>query len=570
MAIKNASDLLVYKHTTPARKQVTRIKVKTTTPFEDYASSQTCKLNNVTDNAGVVSDNVTVTPTDNTGDDVCAAIKSTLEHANYDYTVTAVATSGTFKFIDCTNGTQGEVPLLDLINGTGTFKNNAVKVTIITQGQTEVYEPVAHSTSASISIGADMRDTTSKDSQGFYEGTSSQKTVEISTDALVDLGANVNNRSFFEDITSSSGDVRLKYSDRIRNILNTKFTQSGLDGFIKTSNLTQLNAQEDYKGTNTGSKLSTDVNNFNTHPYLRYDVDASLAEGKKFTWSLYLKGVGSSDTVSLNTIDSSVVYDNCTIKKLSGDGTASKISNNNFRVTGLSNSSWTRVSFSTNTNISLSGHSTLSFYLYPGVLVSPSTENILTSSWQVEFSASASDYQDPSDISCYSGLFLPTSINLDAAVDDNLTYSASFSSTKELFKDGLGPELIEDTGFDQDASVGSPGYFTVTGNCTVSSGTNGSITEGLGKIIYNGTLYKDSLLVVGDYYSLTYKVASTSSGTMKLVDAWNSEDITLPNTASTTFTVQFKAGNTTFKIEANDPCETWLSSISLKKVAPQD
>ena len=567
MAIKNASDLLVYKFTTPAQAQVTRIKIKTTAPFEDFTSGQTCILNNVTDNAGVVSDNVSVTLTTNSGLAVCNAIETKLEHADYDYTCTSAATSGAFKYIDCTNGANGAVPLLEVLSGTGTFKEGAVEVSIVTQGQTEVYEPVAHSTSASISVNNDLRDVTTKDSQGVQESLSGLKSYELSTDALIDLNANVDVQSFIDDI-KGSGQVRLKYSDRIRNVLNTNLTQSGVDGFVLTNNITQTDNEVDPFGGNTASKLS--ISSSVTYKILYYQISSTIIEGDVISWTFYVKGDPSSPNNAEATFYavSNSAQAIVSAEIISGDGTIADLGVTNFKkITGLNTgannvaNNWTRVRVTYNFNDT--SIETCYFALAPGLgNAQVSGDNILTSSWQIEKNSSATTYQDPTDISCYSGLFLPTSINLDAGVEDNATYSASFSGSQELYQNGLGPELIEDTGFD-DAS-----YWSVT------PGTDGSnptiISLGIARLIDSGTIYKDSLLVSGDYYSLTYRVGSNSSGTIKLVDSWGSTDIDLPSALNTTFTVQFKAGSTTFKIEASSSTEIWLNSISLKKVAPQD
>ena len=51
MAIKNASDLLVYKKTSPAQPQITRIKIKSSTPLKDFTSGQNIIINNIADPA---------------------------------------------------------------------------------------------------------------------------------------------------------------------------------------------------------------------------------------------------------------------------------------------------------------------------------------------------------------------------------------------------------------------------------------------------------------------------------------------------------------------------------------
>ena len=77
MAIQNASDLLVYIKTGLAIKQVTRIKVLTTTPLSTTGS---LKINNVTNASGEVYDDVSTGSTStNTGSSVLSIITNKLQ-----------------------------------------------------------------------------------------------------------------------------------------------------------------------------------------------------------------------------------------------------------------------------------------------------------------------------------------------------------------------------------------------------------------------------------------------------------------------------------------------------------
>ena len=80
MAIKNASDLLVYAKTTNPAKQVTRIYVKTTDPLEmpDGATQGNVKINNVTNGSGVVKDDVTTNNANNTAASLLSKIAGVL------------------------------------------------------------------------------------------------------------------------------------------------------------------------------------------------------------------------------------------------------------------------------------------------------------------------------------------------------------------------------------------------------------------------------------------------------------------------------------------------------------
>jgi len=186
MAIQNASDLLVYKKTSPARKQVTRIKIKSSTPIKDFTSGENITLNNITDASGDISDGVTGNITANTAVGVLSAVSSRLVGID-GYTASSTVTDGAFKYIDFTNGANGPVPTLEVLSGTAEFKAGAVEIVVITSGQSLVYQPIAFSTSASLGVSKDLRDITTKDSQGWQENAKGLGSFELSTDALWDV-----------------------------------------------------------------------------------------------------------------------------------------------------------------------------------------------------------------------------------------------------------------------------------------------------------------------------------------------------------------------------------------------
>ena len=98
MAIKNATDLLVYKKTSPAQKQITRIKIKASTPFKDFTSGENIIINNITDTDGDISDGVTGSVSANSGLSVLSAISSRLVSID-GYTASAVDDDGALNIL---------------------------------------------------------------------------------------------------------------------------------------------------------------------------------------------------------------------------------------------------------------------------------------------------------------------------------------------------------------------------------------------------------------------------------------------------------------------------------------
>ena len=521
MAIKNASDLLVYAKTAPADKQKTRIRVLTTDPIEvpDGGTTGTVKINNLTDENGVVSDDISTAASTNTGSTVLAAINAVLTSATYDYVDDSGSdqTDGAYTYRDFENKSNGIVPTLEIVSGTATLNDNAIIIEIVTPGSSAIFDPVAYSTSASFSTNMDLRDVTNKDSDGWSESLGGLKSFEVSTDLLQSINPDVplDGTDFFDKLKTRSL-VDLTFSDRIRNIIRTNLTQSGVDGFTKSSTLTQANIQTDPFSGSTASKLTSPASTSFNH--LGYTIDATRVENKKVNWSFYVKGSGSTTQASFALSNSGIVGAS-TVTTIEGQGTITYIGTSYYKVTGLSTSSWTRISFQTDT-INLSGSSTLSFYIYPGLYSAQDSDEIFLSSWQIELAPEATDYQDPTDITHWQGNALVSSVSFDAGVEDNLTCSATFTGTGNIYPNGLGAELIGDPTFD------NPSYWTIDSN------NNARVEDGYGKIIAPvgsevGAISKGFIMNIGDYYRLEYTIAPASPGTGEITiqDGWDAEDI---------------------------------------------
>jgi len=566
MAIKNASDLLVYAKTTDPAKQVTRIRVLISDPIEvpDGGTQGTVKIDNITNGSGEVFDDVSTTNSLNTGSDLLYRIKLALDAKNYAAsTITADDGQG-YTYRDFTNDANGLVPTLSIKDGTATLNDNAIIIEIITPGSSAIFDPVAYSTSASFSTNMDLRDVTNKDSDGWSESLGGLKSFEVSTDLLQSINPDVplDGTDFFDKLKERSL-VDLSFSDRIRNILRTNLTQSGVDNFTLLNGMSQTNLQTDPFSNYTASLLTTGAST--SFKALRYSVDATRLHRKKINFSLYVKGQGSTTQfdIAFNGLGVSFVSANIKATTVEGSGSATHLAGIFWRVTGLSTSSWTRVSFQTDIIDISSGTSTITFIAYPGQYTSQNNDQLLTSSWQIELSPEATDYQDPTDITHWQGNALVSSVSFDAGVEDNLTCSATFTGTGNIYPNGLGPELIGDTGFDEGTTWW---YIGGSGASVIEDGYFKMITVGASA---NTFLQKQGILTTGDYYLLTYTVATTPSGAGVIVleDTWGTTtNISLNNTPGT-YQIYYRAGEADFTLKrGTNPTTRWLSSISLKKV----
>ena len=213
MAIKNASDLLVYKKSPADVAQITRIRVKKVAPL---SADGTIFVQNYTTSSGVnVPQGETVGATNN-GATVLFRIRGVLI-ANSNYTGTSTVDPGVdsdFVYADFTNAYQGDVNTLSLADGTADINEGAIEVIVLTSGESlDGYEPIAHSTSASISFNNDLRDVTTKDSAGFQENIGGLKSFELSADALQDINADLDFKEFYDDINERN-EVIIKFAER--------------------------------------------------------------------------------------------------------------------------------------------------------------------------------------------------------------------------------------------------------------------------------------------------------------------------------------------------------------------
>ena len=210
MAIINASDLLVYKKSPADVAQVTRIRVLKVSPLSGVG---TVKILNTTNGSGNNVAELETGSSANDGNTLLAQILNTLVSNGYSGPVTSID-DGDFFYRDFTNTFAGDVNTLSFADGTATIDEDAIEVIVITSGETlNTYEPIAHSTSASVSFNMDLRDTTTKDSGGFQDNEGGLRSFELSTDALQDVNADLDFKEFFDDINSRS-EVTVRFSER--------------------------------------------------------------------------------------------------------------------------------------------------------------------------------------------------------------------------------------------------------------------------------------------------------------------------------------------------------------------
>jgi len=211
MAIKNASDLLVYKKSPANVAQVTRIRVKKVAPL---SATGTIFVQNYTTSSGANVAQEETTGATNNGATVIFRISEVLT-ASANYTATTTVDDGSdFVYADFTNAYQGDVNTLSFADGTADINEGAIEVIVLTSGETlNDYEPIAHSTSASISFNNDLRDVTTKDSAGFQENIGGLKSFELSSDALQDINADLDFKEFYDDINERN-EVIIKFAER--------------------------------------------------------------------------------------------------------------------------------------------------------------------------------------------------------------------------------------------------------------------------------------------------------------------------------------------------------------------
>jgi predicted secreted protein len=213
MAIKNASDLLVYKKSTSNVKELTKIYIEGT-PCD---ASGNVVFGNLVDASNNSVSNLTVNINGgaaSSAETFLNTIRTALNSLDgYTASTSAVADGDGFSFSLENTFTGDLVNTISLSDGTSVI-NDTLEIIVTRSGETNnQYEPVAHSTSASFSISQDYRDITTKDSGGFQENASGLRSFEISTDALQDYTADLDFQELFNNVGNRES-MTVRFAER--------------------------------------------------------------------------------------------------------------------------------------------------------------------------------------------------------------------------------------------------------------------------------------------------------------------------------------------------------------------
>jgi predicted secreted protein len=206
MAIQNASDLLVYKKVGSSNvAQVTKVFIKSdgNTPL---SATGNVKLIDAVDGSGSSIADQTITTGTNTDAGVANSLRAAI-NALAGYTCSTVSLNDGGRLFTVTNNFAGDLSedkTFKIIDGTSAIEAGAIDLTVTTAGSNaNDYEPIAFSTSASISFTRDLRDITTKDSAGWSESAIGLKSFE---QFFEDLGSGENITLRFKQRTSGGSD----------------------------------------------------------------------------------------------------------------------------------------------------------------------------------------------------------------------------------------------------------------------------------------------------------------------------------------------------------------------------
>ena len=213
MAIQNASDLLIYKKSGSSDvAQVTNIFIKSdgNSPLDAIGN---VKVTNLVNASGVSVSDETVTVGANTDLGLATALRTAIGNlVGYNCSPVSSNDGGEFFTVNVFAGDLDNS--ISVVNGTSEIEEGAIDITVTTPGSTaNAYEPIAFSTSASISFTRDLRDITTKDSDAWTEQAPGMKSFEMSTDALQDYTSDLNFQQFINDL-GTGNNITLRFKQR--------------------------------------------------------------------------------------------------------------------------------------------------------------------------------------------------------------------------------------------------------------------------------------------------------------------------------------------------------------------
>ena len=246
MAIKNASDLLVYKKSPADQAQ----RIEFNFEGEDIVTETGVGggyvfVNNLYNAAGVKAAplRVYIGVNNRDGDDFGTALRIAINgYASADATagVSNIDTANYSSLLHITNDYAGDVdPITITADANTTVDNTKISATVTQDGETNNnYQPIGYSTSASLSVNRETRDVTNKDSGGTAEHLAGLKSFEITTDALQDFTQDEDFDRNLDDLKTGDS-VFVRFSERFTNGTdiafagNVKVTSISMDAGVE-------------------------------------------------------------------------------------------------------------------------------------------------------------------------------------------------------------------------------------------------------------------------------------------------------------------------------------------------
>ena len=241
MAIKNASDLLVYKKSPADQAQIIEFNFE----GEDILTSEGVGpgagyifINNLYSASGVKAPpfRMFVGSNNRDGDTFCTLIRIVVANniPNVDVTAVSNIDSATSSgLLTITNDYAGEVDPVTFTPDDNTEIDFSRVTQVVTQdGETNNnYQPIGYSTSATITTNNELRDITNKDSGGLAEYAQGLKTFEITTDAFQDFTQDEDFDRNLDDLQTGDS-VFVRFSERF-----SGGTDMSYEGYVKVTSI---------------------------------------------------------------------------------------------------------------------------------------------------------------------------------------------------------------------------------------------------------------------------------------------------------------------------------------------
>ena len=239
MAIKNASDLLVYKKSPADQAQIIKFDFEgEDIVIEDAAGGGYVFVNNLYSAAGVKAAPLRVFIGTNfrDGNEVGTILRIAIDGYSDSDETAAVSNvdAGTYSStLTITNDYAGDVDPVTITPDDDTEVDYSKITTTVTQdGETNNnYEPIGYSTSATLTTNNELRDITNKDSGGLAQYAPGLKTFEITTDALQDFTQDEDFDRNLDDLQTGDS-VFVRFSERF-----TGGTDIAYAGYVKVTSI---------------------------------------------------------------------------------------------------------------------------------------------------------------------------------------------------------------------------------------------------------------------------------------------------------------------------------------------